>query len=146
MSKDGAKFVPAEVREHSEESRYSEMQYSSWLDEAFDDFQKNGGLDNNKYKGKPLVIEQTNQGENGVMNSILKNAKVLPPWLELQHKIRDEIKQLLDQIDSGKTIDLETAVLPINEKIKKYNLMCPFIMQKTRLFPDLIRRQYERWL
>ncbi|ASS75508.1 hypothetical protein CIG75_11295 [Tumebacillus algifaecis] len=145
MSKEKNQFVPSEVRESSEESRYSEIQVSSWIDEAFHDFEKNGGLEGNKHKGKPLAVDDAHHSENYALHSILKNANVLPPWLELQHKIRDEIKAVLDALDSGKQVDLEVAVIPINEKIKKYNMSCPFPMQKTRIFPEKIRKQYEKW-
>ncbi|TCP58985.1 uncharacterized protein DUF1992 [Tumebacillus sp. BK434] len=146
MANSKNQFVPGEVRESSEETRYSEVQVSSWLDEAFKDFEKGGGLQDNPHKGKRLAVDDAHQSENYALNSILKNANVLPPWLELQHKIRDEIKKVLDALDSGKQVELETAVFPINEMIKKYNLSCPFPMQKTRIFPEKIRTQYEKWV
>jgi hypothetical protein len=114
------------------------------LDDAYQDFQKNGGMDDNPYKGKPIPIEQGGSDE-AVLNSVLKNANVLPPWLELQKEIRDLIKNLIDKMPALSDPQIDAEVSKVNEKVKKYNNMCPPPLQKTRLFTDTIEKQFEKW-
>jgi hypothetical protein len=121
-----------------------ERQHNTWLDQAFSDFQKNGGLEGNPYKGKPIPI-QSDRGEGAALNSILKNANVLPPWLELQHEIRDQIKRLLDLMATLPDDHIDSELTKINDKVKKFNNMCPPPLQKVRIFKDLIEKQYEKW-
>jgi hypothetical protein len=121
-----------------------EKQVNTWIDQAFSDFQKNGGLEGNPWKGKPIPI-QSDRGEGAALNSILKNANVLPPWLELQHEIRDGIKHLLELMPGLPDDHIDTELDKINTKIKKYNNMCPPPLQKVRIFKDLIEKQYDKW-
>lgn len=142
MKKKEESHVPGEVRETSLEGTLSEQRYQSWIDSAINDFHKGGGLNDLPGKGKPLNLEK-----GDAFSSILKNANVLPPWIELQHEIRDAIKTVINDLDTNPNLDIQERVSEINKKIAKYNNSVPTsVLQKTRIFPDIIRDQYQKWI
>ncbi|HEU4963719.1 MAG TPA: DnaJ family domain-containing protein [Bacilli bacterium] len=145
MSKDNsAKLLPQEVRENA--AATSEKQFSTWMDKAFSDYEQSGDLEDNPYKGKPLQLDDSHHFDNYAVHTMMKGANIKPPWLELQHKIRDQIKELLILLEQDPDADLDRDIARINEQIKKYNNSVPSpILQKTRLFRDILPRQYKSW-
>ncbi len=65
------------------------------LDDIFSDFVSKGGMENLKGAGKPLDVP-----DGDVLNSVLKTANYLPPWLELQKQIRAGMSDLIQQMDT----------------------------------------------
>ncbi|GAK10542.1 DUF1992 domain-containing protein [Geomicrobium sp. JCM 19039] len=102
-----------------------------------EDFQKLKG------HGKPLSDEYL---KGDTLNGILKNANYVPPWLEFQHEIRDDIKAVIDEQKMLTESQKEQRLTEVNEKIKKYNRMVPVpSLQKMRIFAESMERQYEKW-
>jgi hypothetical protein len=114
---------------------------NSWLDQAVRDCQESGGLDHLAGKGKPIVVQ-----DGDPLNSMLKNANVLPAWLELQHEIRNRILKLIERMDLGQQ-DFTDEITAINKQIIRYNQSVPTpVLQKGRLVEGSVREQLERWL
>ncbi|MEF3305933.1 J-domain-containing protein [Paenibacillus sp. GYB003] len=135
--------VGGEVYENAASTIIQERRMQHWIDEAIRDCQKNGGLDHLSGKGKPIDVPT-----GDIMNSILKNANYLPPWLELQHEIRDDIRALLRHCDeaSDDPGSIQTKLDAINKKIARYNTIVPTpVLQKGRLHADSVRRQANSW-
>ena len=84
--------------------------------------QENGEFDNLSGKGEPLSLEDDSHipEELRVAYKILKNAKVLPPEIELAKDIQS-IESLLSSItDEGERYQ---QIKILNDKIMKFNLM-----------------------
>lgn len=131
-----------EVYENAASTIVFERKMQHWLDEAIRDCERSGGLDHLDGKGKPVEVPS---GDG--LNSILKNANVLPSWLELQHEIRDDIRALLRRYDSvSRPPSFHKELDAINQKIRKYNMSVPTpILQKGRLFPETVQKQLQVW-
>lgn len=91
--------------------------------------------DNYKGKGKPLPKAYLEMDTYQHFQKIARDAGYLPPWLQLQK----EISQL---VHSCKT-DLD--VRDINEKISKYNTMCPNPMQKNLICLNKLDKAKRIW-
>lgn len=137
-----ARPVSGEVRENAANTIGFERRVQSWIDEAIRDCEQNGGFDKLEGKGKPIEIPTGDP-----LNSVLKNAGYLPPWLELQHEIRDDIRALLRRHDpENETSAIQNELAAINKKIARYNTLVPTpVLQKGRLHADSIKRQAGTW-
>lgn len=114
----------------------------SWADEAVREFADRGGFDDLPGKGKPLDIPSGDP-----LQSILKNANFVPPWLELQHKIRDRIGQLIEVADVTSGTEFDQELAEINEMIYKYNQKVPLpMMQKMKITRETMLHQYSKWI
>ena len=82
--------------------------------------------DNYKGKGKPISKEYLKMDTFQHFQKIAKDAGYLPPWLQLQK----EISQLVHSCET----DLDVKI--INEKISRYNTLCPTPMQKNLISLD----------
>lgn len=115
------------------------------LDDIFSDFVSKGGMENLKGAGKPLDVP-----DGDVLNSVLKTANYLPPWLELQKQIRASMSDLIQQMDQQSTpthpSHWDEAIDELNNHIKKYNMSVPNpLLQKGFVSADNIRMKYEQW-
>lgn len=96
--------------------------------------------------GKPINLNEPQDLEYQ-FNKTLKNANFLPPWIELQHEIRDQIGKLLAKMESLSDGEIEEEIKEINLKIRKYNQSCPATtLQKSPIFRDSIAQQYQKWV
>ena len=94
-----------------------------------------GEKDKYKEKGKPLSKDYLSMDTYQHFQKIAKDAGYVPTWLTLQK----EISQL---VHSCKT---ENDVEVINEKIRKYNTICPIQMQKYLISLDHIEKARNNW-
>lgn len=93
--------------------------------------------------GKPLSQEYL---KGDAFDNILKNANYLPPWVDLQQKIRSLIGQLITAIDQQEEMNMVEELDEINKHIRKYNQLVPNpSFQKGLLSQERIKQQYERW-
>lgn len=116
-----------------------------WMDDAVADYARQGGFDNLSGKGKPLELDES-QAEDAMLNRILANNHILPPWLALQNEIRDEIDALYHQLQGQPSLNLDTDCRRLNAKIKKYNAMCPSpVLQKPMLSQENFTMQRAKW-
>ena len=90
---------------------------------------------NYKGKGKPLSKEYLEKDTFQNFQKIAKDAGYLPPWLKLQ-------KEISNLVHLCKT---ENDVEMINEKIRKYNSICPTQMQKYPISLNGIEKAKEIW-
>jgi hypothetical protein len=116
---------------------------TDWVDSSISDFEKKGGFKDLPGHGKPLSDDYL---KGDVFTGILKEANYLPPWADLQHKIRDSIGLLIQAIENQENVNADEEIDEINKKIRKYNQMCPSpLMQKGLISADRIKQQYEKW-
>jgi hypothetical protein len=105
------------------------------------DFQNKGGFDDLPSKNKPLEVQS-----GDVFTSILKNANVLPMWVDLQHEIRDDIKKLLKTMTWQGDSIIQIEVENINKKIIRYNQIVPSsILQKPKVKKESLTEDYIKW-
>jgi|GEM_PF-7039996 len=116
---------------------------SHWLDEIVGEYEQTALP--NPHQGKPIFIEDVHHPDYH-LNKLLKNAHVLPAWIELQHQIRDQIGDLLSRLEKLPPGEAEREVERLNLLVKKYNLSCPAAAQKAPLYLDILEKQYQHWL
>ncbi|MDQ0271381.1 J-domain-containing protein [Cytobacillus purgationiresistens] len=86
-------------------------------------------------KGKPLPNNYYQQDIFQNFQKIAKDAGFLPPWLELQKEISQLVHQAKEKEDMNK----------INKKIKDYNKICPFSMQRYPISFEGLEKAKEIW-
>ncbi|MBN3522512.1 DnaJ family domain-containing protein [Paenibacillus apiarius] len=117
------------------------MNSRDWMDEAFANYEKQGGLKDLPGKGKPLDVSS-----GDALSGVLKEANYLPAWLELQHTIRNQIRALVQQMDQGKQEIGEEQFEQINRIIRKYNQLVPnSLLQKGFVSKAHIKEQLAKW-
>jgi hypothetical protein len=137
-----------------------------WWDRVIDDKIKtayeNGAFDNLKNHGRPLPDDGESSGEDWLANHLLRQAGVLPTWLQLRKEIAEERSSVLEALHeyerersrldplnlrhSAILVRLEEQyaerATEINKKIDEHNLRCPSIsLEIPRFQEDLIRRR-----
>jgi hypothetical protein len=138
-----ASRVPENARENSAKRMDTEDKFTDWVESSVKDYEKTGGFKELPGHGKPLSKEYL---KGDVFTGILKNANYSPPWVDLQHNIRDSIGKLILAIENQEAIDIDDEIIEINQHIRKYNQMCPSpVMQKGLLSVERMKQQYERW-
>ncbi|SES43000.1 DnaJ family domain-containing protein [Salipaludibacillus aurantiacus] len=93
-------------------------------------------MDDIKGKGKPLSKEYLRKDTFQHFQKIAKEAGYLPEWLNLQKEIHHE----LTLIQPGKQ-----NMDKINNKIRKYNKLCPAPLQKPLVNEDNFKDECHRW-
>ncbi|WP_195574384.1 DUF1992 domain-containing protein [Paenibacillus sp. 1001270B_150601_E10] len=128
--------------EASKQTYYSARHHEKAMDSIVDEFAKKGGFDDLPGKGKPLKLQ-----EGDVLGHVMKEANVLPPWLELRKEIVNEMSLLLArQREVGASIH-EQELDALNEKIRKFNRHVPSsLLQKGLVSASNLEQQYEKWL
>lgn len=117
---------------------------ADWMDQMVQ-----GNIENEDIQhllGKPLNLKEPQDFEYQ-MTKTLKNAGYMPPWVELQHQIRDQIKSLIDRMAVLPEDQIDEELNEINLKIRKFNQTCPTPnLQKSPIFKDSIAQQYTKWV
>ncbi|GAA0348700.1 DnaJ family domain-containing protein [Bacillus horti] len=120
----------------------AQPKYQSWMDTIYNDYVASGGMDDLPGKGNPLNLQNKD-----ALQSVLEEAGYIPQWLELQHKIRDQLLDLIKRKDSLDEQSLQAEVIKLNQQIAKFNSEVPNAqLQKTRIFPDIMEKQVKHWL
>jgi hypothetical protein len=131
-----------EAKENSAHAVFEAQSFNKWIDEAVDDFAKKGGFDDLPGKGRPLNLQ-----DGDVFTGILKNANVLPPWVELRKAIVKEMKEIIDRTADSGIPAAADRIEDLNQKIRKYNRQVPHMtLQKGLVSTETIAAQYEKWL
>ncbi|SDZ10926.1 protein of unknown function [Evansella caseinilytica] len=114
------------------------------MSKIYKEYEKKGGFDDLPGKGKPLPAEALT---GDALYGILKNANYLPAWVAKQHEVRDAILELLQQIEQEKLPlpEQEKRIKEMNKKVKKYNKMCPMMLQKPLVSRESLTVDKERW-
>jgi hypothetical protein len=120
----------------------SGLSQGDWMDEIFREQEKKGALNELPGKGKPLELSS-----GDVMNGVLKNANILPEWILLRHKIKQQIEQLLSAKPNRDADAIQQEIAAINQSIRKYNMLVPAsILQKSLIRVDNLEEQYRKWI
>jgi len=137
-----------------------------WWDRVIDDkikaAEENGAFANLSGQGKRLPDDGEPAGEDWLANHLLRQAGVLPTWLQLRKEIHQERPSVLEalreydlQRERLNPLDIRhSAILvrleeryaararEINKRIDEHNLRCPSIhLEIPRFQEDLIRRR-----
>lgn len=96
--------------------------------------------------GKPLPSDLF----SGEVDSIFLNTDCvtgyLPPFVILQKEIRQEISKVTKLIELEHTEnEIKSLLDTINERILKFNSICPPKMKKGKIGFDNIENQYKVW-
>nr|WP_239534134.1 DnaJ family domain-containing protein [Thalassobacillus pellis] len=102
-----------------------------------DILEQSGEKDNYQGKGKgaPLPLDYTKRDLYQNFQKTAKDAGFLPPWLKLQK----EISRLIHTCKTENDIEI------INDKIRKYNRLCPTQLQKYLVSKENLEKAKERW-
>ncbi|QGQ99456.1 DUF1992 domain-containing protein [Paenibacillus psychroresistens] len=134
--------IKSEVLEDAPQTIANERMLARWLDQIYTDYEKDGGFEKLPGKGKPINLDSGDP-----LNGMLKNANILPVWLDLQHEIRDAIQSLINRLNNQAEYNPDDDMDQINKKIKKYNSLVPLpILQKGHLSKESVAEQLERWI
>lgn len=124
------------------------------VDDAIVEAQQRGDFDNLRGKGKPIPAELLlSADETWLAGKTLANAGFLPPWLQLQHEIEDDLAECRRLVERAERFpplanrdlplnELRTRLEAIRDKTRRYNLMVP-AMALQRPLPttdDLVQR------
>lgn len=137
-----------------------------WWDRVIDDkiktAQEKGVFENLKNNGRPLLDDGEATGENWLANHLLRQAGLLPTWLQLRKEIyveRAGVLEALHEYEGERArlnpLDLRHAAILVrleeryaemaaeaNKKIDEHNLRCPSIsLEIPRFQEDLIYRR-----
>ncbi|MCL6443583.1 MAG: DUF1992 domain-containing protein [Alicyclobacillus sp.] len=136
--------LPSQAAEDAPDTALRERRYATWMDEIVREHAAQGGFDDLDGKGRPLSLD--NSGGEFMVNRIMKNAGVLPPWLELQHDIGKRVQALLKRLDTHPDLDVTSDLEEINQKIHKYNRLCPStLLYKAPLTRANLAQQAVHW-
>ncbi|MDR9856909.1 DUF1992 domain-containing protein [Paenibacillus sp. VCA1] len=138
---DRKKKAAQENQQHTTEERHEHLSTrEGMIESAVDEFAKNGGFDDLPGKGKPIKIE-----EGDMLTTILKNANVQPPWIELRKEIAADLKRVTEL---GLTaVEVDAKLEEINQKIRKYNRLVPnSLLQKGLVSSANLQKAYDKWV
>lgn len=134
--------LPADTLQDKDVLVASEVERHHWLDEIYTDFERKGGYDRLPGKGKPLKVP-----DGDLVATLLRNANVTHPWIELQRLIRELIEdtlRLVERNPDDPAIDEQLA--DINKKIVQMNLGAPSLtLHKRKITRDNIREELAKW-
>ncbi|ADU28528.1 DnaJ family domain-containing protein [Evansella cellulosilytica] len=100
-----------------------------------DILERSGEKDNYEGKGKPLSKNYLKMDVYQNFQKIAKDAGYLPEWVKLQKEISTLISCCQGEED----------VQVINEKIKKYNKICPTQLQRRQITMNTISEEKNNW-
>jgi hypothetical protein len=82
---------------HRESLSHADLpRWESWVEQAISEAQERGEFDNLPGQGQPLVIEENREAGDWEMGfHALKNADMLPPWMELNREVQAETAALV---------------------------------------------------
>lgn len=109
-----------------------ERKYNDLIGDILDN---SGEKDNYKGKGKPIPKEYLQMDLYQRFQKIAKDSGYLPPWLKLQK----EISQLVHSCKTEQDVEI------INNKISKYNKICPSQLQKSPISLAGVEKAKEIW-
>lgn len=121
-------------------------EHVNWMDSIYKEYEKDGGLKNNPGYGKPLPKTVLHGSIYDSFLNTAKQAGYLPPWIKLQQEIRTLVSQAV-ALKSANDFDrdLQSYINEINEKVAKYNSICPSHLQRVLFTEELLEQQYDRW-
>ncbi|WP_159887251.1 DnaJ family domain-containing protein [Paenibacillus puerhi] len=134
--------LPREVFEDRDALDSHEREKQSWVEDAYQEFVKKGGLQQLPGLGKPLQVPT-----GDILDTVLRNANVKPPWIMLRTEIGSLMASALELMDkSSEHPELDATFADINKHIIELNALAPSrSLHRHLVSRDNIREQYERW-
>jgi hypothetical protein len=134
--------LPADTFEDKHVASLHYRRLNDWLDEAFEECKKNGGFDDLPGKGKPVEVPTED-----VMQSIMKNAKIPPPWILLRQEIHTSIEYTLELLRAmPEHPSIDENIREINKKITELNFQAPSLsLHRRKVTRQTLKEQHERW-
>ncbi|NMM53629.1 DUF1992 domain-containing protein [Paenibacillus aquistagni] len=120
---------------------YSARNHEKVMDSIVDEFAKKGGFDDLPGKGKPLKLK-----EGDVLSHVMQEARIMPPWLELQREIAKEMRRLLAKQEAGRDLVSDQEIEALNDQIRQFNRSVPSsLLQKGLVSSVNLAVQIEKW-
>lgn len=126
-------------------NEYDSAPRNDLIGDILKEYSKTGGMDNLPGAGKPLPPDYFSGDTFQHFQRLANQAGYKPYWLELQHKIRDEIHNTIALHKAGKKNEVQLNIALINEKIHKFNQSCPPPLQKGSVSLQNLESANERW-
>lgn len=126
-------------------SEYESTPRNDLIGDILKEYTKTGGMDDLPGTGKPLPTDYFSGDTFQHFQRLANQAGYKPPWLTLQHEIRDAINKAIDQLNGGKKNETQLDIAVINEKIHKFNQCCPPPLQKGSVTIQNLEAARERW-
>ncbi len=113
-----------------------------WMDDVVREQEDLGTFTDLPGKGKRLNLKPN----FNMVDTIMENNHLLPPWLRLRGEIYQQMKYALTLLDTGHLDDLEQRLSGINQQIAKYNRSCPSpLLQRNLVSVKTLKDACERW-
>lgn len=126
-------------------SEYDSSPRNDLIGDILKEYTKTGGMDNLPGAGKPLPAEYFSGDLFQHFQRIANEAGHKPHWLQLQHDIRDGIQEAIVLLNKKKRSDVQLKVALLNDKIHKFNQICPPPLQKGSVRAENLDAALERW-
>lgn len=136
------KVLKSELAEDAPQTIANERMMSNWLDDVFAQYEKSGGMDDLRGKGKPLDVSSGDP-----LNGVLHQANYVPSWLSLQHEIRDDLQRIVKLRKENPNADVAAHLSEVNKKIVTYNTKVPsMLFQKSKVDMSDLENQLPKWM
>lgn len=119
--------------------------YNDLIGDILKSSEDGGKVEHLEGAGKPLPKTYLSGDTLQHFERIAKDAGYKPDWLKQQHKIRDELLNIANRADHLEERELKKYVKEINQRIMKYNRICPPPFLKGKVFTDTIQEAYKVW-
>lgn len=126
-------------------TEYDSSPRNDLIGNILEEYSKTGGMDNLPGAVKPLPADYFSGDTFQHFQRLANQAGYKPHWLELQHKIRDEIHKTIALHNAGKKSEVQLNIALINEKIHKFNQSCPPPLQKGSVTVQNLEAAKEHW-
>lgn len=129
------------TEDHDAQTAYY-RRIQGWVDDAYEDWKARGGLDDLPGKGKPLVVPS-----GDVLETVMKNAGVKPPWLMLKQEVKTMMERAVFLLErTPNSTELDELLRDINAHIAEMNAVAPSLsLHRRKVGKSTLREQYERW-
>jgi hypothetical protein len=118
-------------------------EFDKKIEDGYKTHDKNVREEKPSWFGKPIP-KSVLKGD--IFSGILKDAGYLPDWITLQKEIHQEMGKCLTLIHTNsKPKEVEEQFVIINEKIKKYNRLCPTNFQRVNVDKENIEHLFSVW-
>lgn len=126
----GAPPSIAEILSRPSESPLREKNVADFVEEILEEARTRGDFENLPGKGKPFPWINQDAGEDWLVQHIMEENHIVPPWLELDQEIRRDLTWLREHPSDPRRAEY---IQKLNRKIDDFNLVAPSLsMQRPR--------------
>lgn len=125
--------------------RENDNPYHDLIGDILKNSEDGGSVAHLEGAGKPLPKTYLSGDTFQHFQRIAKEAGYKPEWLKRQHEIRDDLINIASGTKPLEAKALKKHVKEINQKISKYNRICPPPFLKGKVSADTIYDAYKFW-